>query len=276
MDEHVMEALGKSKVIIRDGKVVKVEDPQIDFCPLFYKYRGIEKLTPQVIQENMEFRIKDFGMCTNQRKLEMDDFLSFGISETLGTLLDENIIECAVIVCEGCGTVIVDGPELVQGIGGRISGIISTSPIKEIINALGENKVLNPETAEINQVEGILKAINDGYKKIGVTVASAEDALEIRELESQHEDVKIYIFTVHTSGISREDAELLFEHADIITACASFHIRNIAEERDTFSVGASIPIYATSKNGEEFLKMRIEKIGGLKDKKDAKIPDPLI
>lgn len=276
MDEHVMEALGKSKVIIRDGIVVKVEDPQIDFCPLFYKYRGIEKLTPQVIQENMEFRIKDFGMCTNQRKLKMDDFLSFGISETLGTLLDENIIECAVIVCEGCGTVVVEDPELVQGIGGRISGIISTSPIKEIINALGKNKVLKPETAEINQVEGVIKAINGGYKKIGVTVASAGDALEIRELESQHEDVKIYIFTVHTSGISREDAELLFEHADVITACASFHIRNIAEERDTFSVGASIPIYATSKDGEEFLKMRIEKIGGLKDKKDAKIPDPLI
>jgi len=28
--------------------------------------------------------------------------------------------------------------------------------------------------------------------------------------------------------------------------------------------------------GGKFLKMRIEKIGGLKDKKDAKIPDPLI
>jgi hypothetical protein len=41
-------------------------------------------------------------------------------------------------------------------------------------------------------------------------------------------------------------------------------------------VGASIPIYAISKNGEKFLKMRIEKIGGLKEKKDAKIPDPLI
>lgn len=276
MDEHVMEALGKSKVIIRDGKVVKVEEPQIDFCPLFHKYRGIEKLNPKVIEENMEFRINDFGMCTSQRKLEMPDFLSFGISETLGTLLDENVIECAVIVCEGCGTVIVEDPELVQGVGGRISGIISTTPINEIINTLGENKVLDPETAAIDQVKGVLKAINDGYKNIGVTVASAEDALKIREIESLHEDVKVYIFTVHTTGISREDAEILFEHVDVITACASLHIRNIAEERDTFSVGASIPIYATSKDGEEFLKMRIEKIGGLKEKKDAKIPDPLI
>ncbi len=276
MDEHVMEALGRAKVIIRDGKVVKVDQPQIDFCPLFHKYRGIEKLNPQVIEENMEFRINDFGMCTSGRKLEMADFLSFGISETLGTLLEENVIECAVIVCEGCGTVIVEDPELVQGIGGRISGIVRTSPIKEIINTLGDNKVLNPEVAEINQIKGVIKAINNGYKRIGVTVASAEDALKIREIESQYDDVNVYIFTVHTTGISREDAKILFESADVITACASLHIRNVANERDVFSVGASIPIYAASKDGEKFLKMRIEKIGGLKEKKDAKIPDPLI
>lgn len=271
-----MEALGKAKIVIKDGRVIEVEEPQIDYCPLFHKYRGIEKLTSKVIEENMEFRINDFGMCTGQRKLKMDDFLSFGISEILGTLLDEKLIECTVIVCEGCGTVIVEDPELVQGIGGRISGIISTSPIEEIINTLGEDKVLDPGTAEIDQVRGVLKAISEGYKKIGVTVASAQDALKIREIESQHEGVKIYIFTVHTTGISREDAEIIFEHADVVTACASLHLRNIAEENDTFSVGASIPIYATSKDGENFLKMRIEKIGGVKEKKHAKIPDPLL
>lgn len=276
MDEHVMEALGKSKVIIKNGKVVEVEEPLIDYCPLFHKYRGIEKLTPQVIKENMEFRINDFGMCTSQRKLKMADFLSFGISETLGTLLDENIIQCAVIVCEGCGTVIVEDPELVQGIGGRISGIISTTPITEVITVVGLDKVLNPETAKINQVEGVIKAIDEGYTKIGVTVASAGDALKIREIESQNKDVKIYIFTVHTTGLSSEDAETLFEQVDVITACASLQIRKIAEERDVFSVGASIPIYAASKDGEKFLKMRIEKIGGVKEKKDARIPDPLI
>ncbi len=271
-----MEALGKARIVISDGQIVEVGEPQIEYCPLFHKYRGIKKLDPQVIEENMEFRIKDFGMCTGQRILRMGDFLSFGISETLGTLLDEKIIDCAVIVCEGCGTVIVEDPELVQGIGGRISGIIRTSPIKEVIDTLGKSKVLNPENADINQVKGILKAINHGYKKIGVTVASAEDAVKLRELESQFDEVNIYIFTVHTTGISHDDAKIMFENADIITSCASIHLRNIAEERDTFRVGSSIPIYAASKNGEKFLKMRIEKIGGLIEKKDAKIPDPLI
>jgi putative methanogenesis marker protein 8 len=276
VDEHVMEAIGKAKVVIRDGKVVEVEEPQIDYCPLFHKYRGIEKLTSQVIKENMEFRIEDFGMCTSQRKMKMADFLSFGISETLGTLLEEKIIQCAVIVCEGCGTVILEDPELVQGIGGRISGIISTSPIDEIIKVVGNDKVLNPEKAKINQFEGVIKAIDDGYTKIAVTVASAEDARKIREIESKNEDVKIYIFTVHTTGLSKEDAEAIFEDADVITACASLQIRKTAEKKDAFSVGASIPIYAASEDGEKFLKMRIEKIGGLKDKKDARIPDPLI
>jgi hypothetical protein len=39
MDEHVMEALGKAKIIIRDGKVVEVEEPQLILSSV-HKYRG--------------------------------------------------------------------------------------------------------------------------------------------------------------------------------------------------------------------------------------------
>jgi putative methanogenesis marker protein 8 len=271
-----MEALGKARIVIRNGRVVEVGEPQIEYCPLFHKYRGIEKLDLESIEENMKFRIEDFGMCTPQRELKMKDFLSFGISETLGTLLEEEVIECAVIVCEGCGTVIIEDPELIQGIGGRISGIISTSPIEEIINVVGANEVLDTQSAEINQNKGVLKAIKRGYKKIAVTVASAADARELREMESENPGVKIYIFAVHTTGISHDDAADLFKHADVITSCASLHLREVADKNKVFSVGASIPIYAASDWGEKFLKMRIEKIGGLKDKKNARIPHPLI
>lgn len=276
MDEHVTEALGKTKIVIRDGKVVHVGNPIIRYCPLFDKYRGIKELTPSSIRENIEFRIKDFGMCTSGRVLKMRDFLSFGISETLGTLLEDEEIDCAVIVCEGCGTVIVTDPLLVQGIGGRISGFISTSPIKAIIDTLGVNNILNHENAEINQVKGVLKAIEHGFKNIAVTIVSPGDAVNLRRVEKEHEGVNIYIFVVHTTGISIEDAETLFEYADVITACASKYIREIGEERRIFKVGASIPIYAATEKGEKFLKRRIEKIGGLKEKKNAKIPEPLI
>jgi len=276
VDEHVMEALGRARIVIKNGRVVEVGDPQIKYCPLFHKYRGIEKIDPQAIEENMNFRIEDFGMCTPQRKLKMNDFLSFGISETLGTLLEEDMIECAVIVCEGCGTVIIEDPELIQGIGGRISGIISTSPIPEIINVLGADKVLDTKNAEINQVNGVLKAIKQGYHKITVTVASAADARELREIERENPGVDIYIFAVHTTGIRRDEAAELFKHADVITSCASKHLRELANQNQVFSVGASIPIYAATDNGEKFLKIRIEKIGGLKEKKNPRIPDPLI
>ncbi len=272
----MVEALGKARIVIRDGKVVEIGEPQIKYCPLFHKYRGMEKIDLQTIEENIKFRIEDFGMCTPQRQLKMKDFLSFGISETLGTLLEENLIECAVIVCEGCGTVIIEDPQLIQGIGGRISGIVSTTPIEEIIYAVDADQVLDIKTAEINQVKGVLKAINKGYQKIAVTVADAADARDLREVEIRHLGVEIYIFAVHTTGISLDDAEELFKYADVITSCASKHLRSLAEHYRVFSVGASIPIYAASSNGENFLKMRIEKIGGLKEKKKAKIPDPLI
>jgi hypothetical protein len=44
MDEHIIETMGKTKVIIRDGKVVEVGNSKIDYCPLYHKYRGIEEI----------------------------------------------------------------------------------------------------------------------------------------------------------------------------------------------------------------------------------------
>ena len=41
MDEHIIEALGKTRVRIKDGKVVEVGEPKIDYCPIFDKYRVI-------------------------------------------------------------------------------------------------------------------------------------------------------------------------------------------------------------------------------------------
>lgn len=276
MDEHVIEALGKARVVVRDGKVVEVGEPKINYCPLFDKYRGIKEITPETVKENIEFRIKDFGMCTSERKLRMKDFLSFGVSETLGTLLDEGIIDCAVIVSEGCGTTVVEDPEFVQGMAGRISAFLSTSPIEKIIVKVGPENVLNPETAEINQIKGVLKAVEMGHKKIAVSVISAEDAKTLREIEKEHEGVNIYIFAAHVTEMSKEEAEELFDYADVVTGCASKYIREVGEGREIFTAGASIPIYGVTEAGEKFLKIRIEKIGGLKDKPDAKIPDPLI
>ena len=42
MDEHIIEAMGRAKITIKDGKVIDVEDPKIEYCPLFHKHRGID------------------------------------------------------------------------------------------------------------------------------------------------------------------------------------------------------------------------------------------
>lgn len=275
MDKHIIEALGKSQITIENGKVTNITLPEVTYCPLFHNHRGIEELNKETIKENIEFRINDFGFCTPQRKIRMKDFLSFGVSETISTLLKENLIDATIMVCDGCGTVIITDPEIAQGVGGRVSGFISTTPIQETIKKIGEKNVLNTETAIIDQIQGVQKAINMGYKKLAVSVVSPEQAQELRKIEKETQ-TQIYIFAVHTTALTRKDAEQLINTCDILTACASKHIRELSQEKGIFSAGASIPIYAPTNKGEEFLKLRIEKIGGIKHKENPQIPDPLI
>lgn len=257
MDRHVIEALGCARVVIEDGKIVEISEPRAKFCPLFLKTRGITELNEESIRKNIEFRIQDFGMCTPARSMRMRDFLSYGVSELIGMALTERMIDSAVMVCEGAGTVVVSEPELAQGIGGRVSGIIETSPIEEIIEAVGRDHVLDPKRAAIDQVKGAEMAFSLGFKRVAVTVARAEDALEIRRRFGQ----KVAIFAVHTSGLSPEDAKTLFDVSDIITACASRSVREAARSKALYQVGNKVPIYAASLWGESLLKARVEALG---------------
>lgn len=277
MSEHIVEAIGLSKVTIKEGKVIDVSEPKLDYCPLFHHHRGMEKITKEAIWDNIQFRIDDFGMCTPNRKLRMKDFLSFGISEIMSTLIEENAIDCAVMVCEGCGTLIVTESELVQGIGGRVSGLVKTQPIPELFDQLGIENILDPETAKIDQIAGIELAIKQGYKNMAVTIALAQDALKIQELKKAHPDINIYTFVVHTSNRTKEEARILFDACDVATACASKYIREIGDAESLKTVGQSIPIYSKTEDGKKFLEMRLEKIGGEKPKKEnPDLPNPLI
>ncbi len=271
MDRHVIEALGCARVVIEDGKIVEIGEPQARFCPLFLKTRGITELNEESIRKNIEFRIQDFGMCTPARKMRMRDFLSYGISELIGMALSEGMIDAAVMVCEGAGTVVVSEPELAQGIGGRVSGIIETSPIEEIIKAVGRDRVLDPEKAVIDQVKGAELAFSLGYRRVAITVARAEDALEIRRRFGQ----KVAIFAVHTSGLLAKDAEALFDACDVITACASRSVREAARRRALYQVGNKVPVYAASLWGEALLKARVKMLGRPNVTSPEEPPHPL-
>lgn len=272
MGRHVMEALGKSRIVIEDGKVTEIGEPAVRYCPLFKKYRGIDEINSESIRENIEYRIDRFGMCTEDREIRMKDFLSFGISEIISMALKRRFFDAAVIAADGCGTVVLDDPEIVQGMGGRISGIIETTPIKSVIDGIGGNRILDPETCPIDQFGGVNKAFAMRYSKVGVTVTSAKEAREIRDCFGDN----VVIFAVHTTGTSHEDADVLFDVCDVITACASRSIRDASERRALLQAGTKVPVYAASETGVELITAKLEELGKKPDTVLEDGPYPLI
>jgi putative methanogenesis marker protein 8 len=266
-DRHVMECLGMAKVVIEDGKVTAVGEPKVKFCPLFKKYRDIDEITEEVIRSNIEFRIESFGMCSPAREIRMKDFLSFGISEILSSSLKHGLIDAAVIAADGCGTVVSTDPEIVQGLGGRISGLCETSPIESIIEGIGRKNVLDPDTARIDMIEGVRKAKGMGYGTVAVTIVSMKDASSLRKEFGD----SVVIMAVHTSCMSEEDARTAFDVCDVITACASASVRAEAKGKDIIIAGNKVPIYGVTEKGKELVMMRLKETG--KEPWDGKEPE---
>lgn len=258
-DKHVIEALGKTRVTIENGEITSVGEPEIEYCPIFGKYHNIKKISKEDVKKNIEYRIKDFGMCTKDRILKMDDMLSVGISEILRSNVALGNIDCVVGACEGCGTLLMTDPDLIQGVGGRVSGLVSTTPIPEIIEQVGVENVLNPQTAELDQLEGLKLAIEKGYKKIAVTIIPSPMVKKIRSLEVP-DDVEVYIFVAHTTDSTEECVKELFENADIVTACASKNVIEYAQIKKPYYYGSAVPIYAITENGHKFLDVRLKHI----------------
>ncbi|MCQ8893234.1 MAG: DUF2099 family protein [Methanolinea sp.] len=258
-DIHVIEAIGRARVVIRDGKVVSVGEPCIKECPLAKRFgKPVMEICPDAIRENMEFRIRSFGMCTPGRVIESrEDYVGFGASELLSSALLHGLLDCAVIVCDGAGTVILRHPSLVQGIGGRMSGLISTSPLPAVIKRIENHGgiVLDPREARIDQAGGVREAAGRGYSRIGVTVASPKDAAAIRE-----EYPQALIIAVHTTGISGEQAAALASTADIVTACASRHVREQAGKRALLQAGTAIPVFAMTQAGKDLILAKVRHV----------------
>lgn len=258
-DKHVIEALGKARVTIEDGKVTKIEEPEIEYCPIFDKYHKIKKISKDDIRKNIEYRIESFGMCTKNRQLKMKDMLSVGISEILRSNVKLGNIDCVVGVCEGTGTLLMTDADLVQGVGGRVSGLVCTTPIPEIIEKIGKEDILDADTARIDQLEGLKMAIDRGYKNIAVTVMPGPLVEAIRNYPVD-EDVNVYIFVAHTTNTPEKCVKMLFENADIVTACASKAIIEYAQIKKPYYYGSSVPIYATSSEGRRLLDARLNDI----------------
>lgn len=261
-DRHVIETLGKVKVVIEDGEITSVGSSEMKYCPMFHAMHGVEELNEEFIRKNINFRIEDFGMCTPNRVIEMDDAVTVGISEILKTNIEKGNIDCVVGACDGAGTLLMTNPRVVQGVGGRVSGLISTTPIDEVIENLEEKDcvILNPQTAELNQLEGLKLALDKGYKNIAITILPSPMVEEIRNYPVD-DDVNVYIFVAHTTGVEPQEVKMLFDNADIVTACASKAISEYADKYEPYYYGVKVPIFCASEDGHKLLDVRLKKIG---------------
>jgi len=257
---HIMEMMGKARVVVKDGKVTEVGAPEVEWCPLFVKLRGVDKMTPDEIKKNMEIRISELGMFTENRKLEYETtVVAFGASEIMMSGLNSGFLETTVTACDGAGTVISGNPALVQGIGGRMSGLVETEPIDAVIKGIEARggTVLDPSTASIDPAGGVKKAAELGCRKIAVTVADAETAKKVRKIELEL-GLDLFVIAVHVTGVSREEAQGLLDNSDIVISCASKHIRELA--KPLLQVAAAIPLFALTKKGKELVIERAKEI----------------
>ncbi|MDP8218291.1 MAG: DUF2099 family protein [Candidatus Theseobacter exili] len=250
-----------SYVTISQGKVIEVTEPYMTFCPLAnFLYRNIGlsgnsgEIT-QAIRRGVSEKIARFGHFTEKRELYDDSIaVPYGASEMMMYALKKKSIEAAVVVCEGAGTVIVSKPELVQGIGARMNGLFFTSPIKKIAKKLkeaGTHVVF--EDASINQIEGVRKAAELGYKNISVTINCSMDEpfKKIQEIEKKF-GVSVVILAICTTGITQKRIKEINQYADLVWSCASDKLREIIGKAAILQISRKIPVFVLTKKGLRF------------------------
>lgn len=256
---HVMELFGKTRVVVKDGKVVEVGEPVADWCPVFSKVAEVSKLTAEEAKKNMEYRIRELGMFTPKRRFDYGVFVNFGASEIMMTALRCGMLDSTVTVCDGAGTVIASDPELVQGMGALMSGLIETEPIQEVIEGIESRGgvVLDKENARIDQVDGLRAACMLGFKNIAVSVVAPEDAKGLREVEKEC-GINLFLIGAHLTGIKQSEASELLKEMDIITGCASKIVR--AMVKPILQAGTSVPMFAITQKGKELLLERAKEV----------------
>jgi len=253
--EHEILCCG-ARVRIREGDVKVLTDPKVVYCPLHEALYGTKSIDKEAVKLSVKKKIEGFGFCCENRQFDSSQIVPYGSSEIIQTCMKKKLLDCAVTVCEGAGTVISSNPSLVQGIGARLTGIIKTSPVKNIIKHIKTNRglILDEETAKIDQVEGVRKAVKLGFRKIAVTVASfqSKSITRIRELEEKNKKAKVAVFSVCNTCADKKDMKHILK-ADIVCASASRLVRQLAGPKALMQLGVSIPIFALTKLGKDLL-----------------------
>lgn len=250
-----------SVVTVSDGKVRSVTVPAISSCPVAGAlYKGLrgsagfsEKRLKAAVRKVIEGKIAAFGFFTRDRSFSCDGAaIPYGASEIMAHGLVTGRIDCAVMVCDGAGTVVTRSPDLARGIGARMHSVLSTSMIPEVVDRLycrACQVVFNDGT--IDQCEGVREAAVSGYDRIAVTVNGyrGEALRKIRAVEKEC-GVSVTILMTCTTGVGKERVDEMAAHADLVWACRSTNVRRRMEKRAIGRLSDVSPVYVLTKRGE--------------------------
>ena len=256
-DFHVLRFYS-SYVIVSNGKVTEATDPYMEYCPLAnYFYKEIAEIeTPgarkKAIIKAINEKIDKFGFFTQDRDLFSENIaVPYGASEILMFAVRKKLIDAVVVVCDGAGTVIVDKPGVVQGIGARMNGLFYTSPIGRIQGRLKDAgcEVLFSDAA-IDQVKGVEKAAELGYKNIAVTINALmdENLKDLKKIEKKY-NVSVTLLTICTTGATEEKIREIEQYSDIIWSCASESVREIIGKKAILQLSEKIPVFVLTQKG---------------------------
>jgi putative methanogenesis marker protein 8 len=214
---------------------------------------GTRKIDATSVEKSVKRKITEFGFCCRNRQFDAPPMVAYGASEMISVWLQKEFVDCAVVVCEGAGTIVTGNGRLVQGIGARLTGISKTSPIREVIANIQKNGgvILDKKTARIDQVEGVKRAFEIGFKNVVVTVASfqAKAISRIRSLQAVRKR-EVVVFSVCNTLAKKGDVKQIAK-ADLVCASASTILRKEIGSKALLQVGVTIPVYALTEKGKE-------------------------
>jgi putative methanogenesis marker protein 8 len=258
MSEHLLE-MAKARVRVKDGRIEVQSEPQVRSCPLRRGLYGIEEESRESVASVLQGHMQDLGMYGPERVLELRERpVSFGASEILADAIEGSMVDAAVVVCEGAGTVVASRPKVLQAIGAHMTGLVETEPIVEIQDGLEmRGCLLLDRLGTMDPIRGLEMAAAAGFRRIAVTVAGtmANEAKPLREL-GEALGVHPVLLAVHTTGVSDEEALQLAESCDLVWSCASRAVREMVGKKALMQIGVSIPVFALTMEGKRLILNR--------------------
>jgi len=272
--EHEIYCCG-SRVRISEKGIEVLTEPLVEYCPLHDSLYGTKHIDVESVRKSVEMKIAGYGFCCENRLFDAKPVVAYGASEMMHIWLDKGLIDCAVVVCEGAGTVITANGSLVQAIGARLTGIIKTSPISEIIKRVEaeDGFILDKVKARIDQIEGVKRAVDLGFRRVAVSVAGfqAKAISEIRIFE-KNANSDVLIFSVCNTCVNNANVAHIAK-ADVACASASRTLRTKIGKKALLQLGVTIPVYALTEKGKRLV---LAYLAEFKDKlavfKTSKLP----